>query len=117
VRLDLWQIERLKSGIEVIGYRVRARVRKGKVAPPFKVAEFDIMYDQGISREGEVLDLGVGCDVITKRESFYSHGGERLGNGRLYAKETLASNPMLTEEIERAIYSTLAEQASGNGRG
>lgn len=88
-----------------------------EVAPPSKVAGFDIMYDQGISREGEVLDLGVGCDVITKRGSFYSYGGERLGNGRSYAKETLVSNPMLAEEIERAIRSTLAEQGSGNGRG
>lgn len=88
-----------------------------KVAPPFKVAEFDVFYDQGISREGEVLDLGVGCDVVTKRGSFYFYNGKRLGNGRSYAKETLASNLMLTEEIERAIRSTLAEQASGNGRG
>lgn len=88
-----------------------------KVAPPFKVAEFDIIYDQGISREGEMLDLGVGCDVVTKRGSFYSYNGERLGNGRSYAKEALASKPVLMEEIERAIRSTLAEQASGNRRG
>jgi len=64
-----------------------------------------------------VLDLGVGYDVITKRGSFYSYGGERLGNGHSYAKKTLASNPMLAGEIQRAIRSTLAEQASGNGRG
>ena len=64
-----------------------------------------------------MLDLGVGCDVVTKRGSFYSYGGEQLGNGRSYAKETLVSNSMLTEEIERAIRSILAERAGGNGRG
>ena len=89
VRLDLRQIERLKSAGEVIGSRVRARVKKNKVAPPFKVAEFDIMYDQGISREGDVLDLGVTYDVITKRGSFYSYDEQRLGQGRENVKRFL----------------------------
>ncbi len=100
VRLDLRQIERLKSSGEVIGSRVRARVKKNKVAPPFKVAEFDIMYDRGISREGEVLDLGVDHDVITKRGSFYSYGELRLGQGRESVKRFLRENAEIALEIE-----------------
>jgi recombination protein RecA len=103
VRLDLRQIERLKSAGEVIGSRVRARVKKNKVAPPFRVAEFDIMYDQGISRAGEVLDLGVDCGVIIKRGSFYSYGEERLAQGRENAKQFLRENPQLAFEIENHI--------------
>ena len=103
VRLDLRQIERLKSSGEVIGSRVRARVKKNKVAPPFKVAEFDIMYDRGISREGEVLDLGVDHDVITKRGSFYSYGELRLGQGRENVKLFLRENAEVVLEIENRI--------------
>jgi len=103
VRLDLRQIERLKSSGEIIGSRVRARVKKNKVAPPFKVAEFDIMYDQGISRHGEVLDLGEAYDVITKRGSFYSYGELRLAQGRENAKQFLRENPQVASEIEDRI--------------
>jgi recombination protein RecA len=103
VRLDLRRIQSLKSGGEVIGSRVRARVKKNKVAPPFKVAEFDIMYDQGISREGEVLDLGEAHDVITKRGSFYSYGELRLAQGRENAKQFLRENPQVAFEIENRI--------------
>ena len=103
VRLDLRQIERLKSSGEIIGSRVRARVKKNKVAPPFKVAEFDIMYDQGISREGEVLDLGEAYDVIAKRGSFYSYGELRLAQGRENAKQFLRENPQVASEIEDRI--------------
>jgi recombination protein RecA len=103
VRLDLRSIETLKSGGEVIGNRVRARVKKNKVAPPFKVAEFDIMYDQGISRVGEVLDLGVNHDVIAKRGSFYSYGELRLGQGRENAKQFLRENVEVALEIENRV--------------
>ncbi|UCC62912.1 MAG: recombinase RecA [Anaerolineae bacterium] len=103
VRLDLRQVQRLKSAGEVVGSRVRARVKKNKVAPPFKVAEFDIMYEQGISREGEVLDLGVEYGVIEKRGSFYSYGEERLAQGRENAKQYLRENPQVTFEIENHI--------------
>jgi len=103
VRLDLRQIESLKSGGEVVGSRVRARVKKNKVAPPFRVAEFDIMYDQGISREGEVLDLGVNHEVIAKRGSFYSYGELRLGQGRENAKQFLRENVEVAREIENRI--------------
>jgi len=116
VRLDLRQIERLKSAGEVIGSRVRARVKKNKVAPPFKVAEFDIMYDQGISREGEVLDLGVTYDVITKRGSFYSYGEQRLAQGRENVKRFLRENPPVALEIENRVRETvglLSRQPSG----
>jgi len=103
VRLDLRLIQSLKSTGEVIGSRVRARVKKNKVAPPFKVAEFDIMYEQGISREGEVLDLGVEYGVIEKRGSFYSYGEERLAQGRENAKQYLRENPEVAFEIENHI--------------
>jgi len=103
VRLDLRRIQSLKSAGEVIGSRVRARVKKNKVAPPFKVAEFDIMYDRGISREGEVLDLGVDHDVITKRGSFYSYGELRLGQGRENVKLFLRENAEVVLEIENRI--------------
>jgi recombination protein RecA len=106
VRLDLRRIQSLKSSGEVIGSRVRGRVKKNKVAPPFKVAEFDIMYDRGISREGEVLDLGVEQEVIDKRGSFYSYGEERLGQGRENVKQFLRENPLIALEIENRIRET-----------
>jgi recombination protein RecA len=103
IRLDLRRIQSLKSAGEVIGSRVRARVKKNKVAPPFKVAEFDIMYDHGISREGDVLDLGVDYGVITKRGSFYSYGDQRLAQGRENSKQSLRENPQVAFEIENRI--------------
>ena len=103
VRLDLRRIQSLKSAGEVIGSRVRARVKKNKVAPPFKVAEFDIMYDQGISREGDVLDLGTDYGVIIKRGSFYSYGEERLGQGRENVKQFLRENSQTAFEIENRV--------------
>jgi recombination protein RecA len=103
VRLDLRRIQSIKAAGDVIGSRVRARVKKNKVAPPFKVAEFDIMYDQGISREGEVLDLGVDHEVIVKRGSFYSYGEIRLGQGRENVKQFLKENPLVALEIENHV--------------
>jgi recombination protein RecA len=103
VRLDLRRIQSLKTSGEVIGSRVRGRVTKNKVAPPFKVAEFDILYEQGISREGEVLDLGVEQEVIDKRGSYYSYGETRLGQGRENAKEFLRENPEVALGIENHI--------------
>jgi len=103
VRLDLRRVQSIKSGGEVMGNRVRARVKKNKVAPPFKVAEFDIMYAEGISRMGEVLDLGVDADVITKRGSFYSFGETRLGQGREKVRLFLQENPQISLEIENLV--------------
>jgi len=104
VRLDARRIQSIKSGSEIIGSRVRVRVVKNKVAPPFRTAEFDIMHDEGISRVGDLLDLGVDMEVIDKRGSYYYYGEDlRLAQGRENAKDFLRENPDLTDEIEAEI--------------
>lgn len=103
VRLDTRRIQSIKMGSEIIGSRTRVRVVKNKVAPPFRSAEFDIMYNEGISRVGDLLDLATGLDIITKRGSFYSYSDIRLGQGRENSKEFLRQNPELTQEIELAV--------------
>jgi len=103
IRLDVRRIESLKQGDVVIGSRTRATVKKNKVAPPFKVAEFDIMYNQGISSSGDILDLAVDLEIVTKRGSFYTYGDTRLGQGRENAKTYLEQNPSLTTELDSAI--------------
>jgi recombination protein RecA len=103
IRLDVRRIQSIKVGPEVIGNRTRVRVVKNKVAAPFKQAEFDIMYSEGISRIGDILDLATELDVITKRGSFYSYGDTRLAQGRENAKEFLRQNPDMIEEIEGII--------------
>ena len=103
VRLDVRRIQSIKMGAEIIGNRVRVRVVKNKVAPPFRVAEFDIMYNEGISKSGDLIDLGTQMDIITKRGSFYSYGDIRLGQGRENAKEFLKQSPEISHEIEMAI--------------
>ncbi len=100
IRLDIRRIETLKQVNEMIGNRTRVRVVKNKVAPPFKEAEFDIIYGLGISRHGDILDLGADSDNITKSGSWYSYGELRLGQGRETAKEYLRDHPELTDEIE-----------------
>jgi recombination protein RecA len=103
VRLDIRRIETLKNGDESIGSRVRVKVVKNKVAPPFKQAEFDIMYDTGISREGGVLDLAVKYDIINKAGTWYSYGEERIGQGRENVRKYLRDNPAINKEIEARI--------------
>ncbi len=103
VRLDIRRIASLKQGQDVIGGRTRVKVVKNKVAPPFKQAEFDIMYGTGISREGDVLDLGVDNDIVEKSGSWFSYKGERVGQGRENAKQYLRENPDTTDEIEAAL--------------
>ncbi len=103
VRIDIRRIQSIKVGSEVIGNRVRVRVVKNKVAPPFKTAEFDVMYNEGISTTGDILDLGTELEIITKRGAFYSYGDVRLGQGRENSKEFLKQNPEITEEIETSI--------------
>jgi recombination protein RecA len=103
VRLDMRRIESIKVGQEVVGNRTRVRVVKNKVAPPFKVAEFDIMYNEGISKVGDLLDVGVGMEIIEKRGSFYSYNDERIAQGRENAKNHLRENPELAEELESKI--------------
>ncbi|NLG73283.1 MAG: recombinase RecA [Chloroflexi bacterium] len=103
VRMDVRRIQSIKVGEEIIGGRTRVRVVKNKVAPPFRTAEFDIMFNEGISKAGDLLDLATGLDIITKRGSFYSYGDIRLGQGRENAKEFLYQNQDLAEEIELAV--------------
>jgi recombination protein RecA len=114
VRLDIRRIQQIKdSGGEVIGSRTKVRVTKNKVAPPFKEAEFDIMYNEGISREGDVVDLGSALNIITKRGAFFSYGDSRLGQGRENAKAFLRQNPEICETITQAIRDQmLAAQAA-----
>jgi recombination protein RecA len=103
VRLDVRRIESIKQGAEVVGNRTRVTVKKNKVAPPFKVAEFDIMYNEGISTSGDLIDLGVENDIIAKRGSFFSYGDLRLGQGRENAKTYLIENPQVAREIDRRV--------------
>ena len=103
VRLDIRRMEAIKQSGQVIGNRVRVRVKKNKVAPPFKVAEFDIMFDCGISKEGSILDVGVDSGVIEKRGSYYSFGETRLGQGRENVKAFLVENADLATQIEMDI--------------
>jgi recombination protein RecA len=103
VRLDVRRIQSIKVGNEVTGNRVRVRVVKNKVAAPFRTAEFDIMYNEGISKVGDIVDLGSEFEIVTKRGAFYSFGDVRLGQGRENAKEFLRQNPVLSQEIEMAI--------------
>ncbi len=103
VRLDIRRIQAIKQSGEVIGNRTRIRVKKNKVAAPFRVAEFDIMYNEGISRSGDVIDFAVAMDIITKRGSFYSYQDNRLAQGRENAKEQLRLNPPLMREIENRV--------------
>lgn len=103
VRIDLRRVDSIKEGNQIIGSHVRAKVVKNKVAPPFRSAEFDIMFDHGISKEGNLIDLGVEQGLVKKAGAFFSYGDIRLGQGRENAKRYLSQNPELAREIEREI--------------
>jgi recombination protein RecA len=103
VRLDIRRVASLKQGDETIGNRTRVKVVKNKVAPPFKEAEFDIMYGTGVSWEGDLVDLGVASKLVEKSGSWFSYGGERLGQGRENAKQYLVDNPGVARELEGKI--------------
>ena len=103
VRIDIRRIESMKKDGEFIGNRVRAKIVKNKVAPPFRQAEFDLMYGEGISKEGCVLDMGVEAGIVNKSGSWFNYGEERLGQGRDAAKRTLQENPDLRNEIENKV--------------
>lgn len=107
VRIDIRKIETLKSGSEMIGSRTRAKVVKNKIAPPFKEAEFDIMYGKGISREGELLDLAVEADIIEKSGAWFSYNGSKIGQGRDNAKKFILDNPETAKEIEDRLMENL----------
>ncbi len=103
VRLDVRRVETLKAGGEMVGNRARVKVVKNKVAPPFKEAEFDIMFGKGISREGDILDLAANCGVVIKSGSWYAYNSEKIGQGRENAKKYLLENPAIMEEIETKV--------------
>jgi recombination protein RecA len=111
VRLDIRRVETIKSGTESIGNRVRVKVVKNKVAPPFRVAEFDVMYGEGVSREGGLLDVGVAMDVVNKTGAWFTFGETRLGQGREAAKDFLKTSPDIAAEIDRRIRSKMTEVA------
>ena len=112
VRLDIRRIESIKNGAEVVGNRTRVRVVKNKVAPPFRTAEFDIMYSQGISREGSVLDLAVGLDIVRKSGAWYTYESDQIGQGRENVKNFLRENPALTLEIAGKVSERLLPQVA-----
>ncbi len=103
VRMDVRRIQSIKNGQEVVGSRTRVRVTKNKVAPPFREAEFDIMYNEGISKVGDIIDLGSAMDIITKRGAFFSYNDVRIGQGRENAKTFLKEHPEMAAEIDKAI--------------
>jgi len=118
VRIDLRRADHIKQGTNIIGNRVKAKIVKNKIAPPFKLAEFDIMYNGGISREGDVLDLAVATAVINKSGSFFSYGDVRLGQGRENAKIFLQQNEALLDEIEKKVRECAAVGLTGTpGKG
>ncbi len=114
VRLDIRKIETLKNGEDAIGNRVRVKVKKNKLAPPHRQAEFDMMFASGISREGGILDMGVKFDIIKKAGTWYSYGEERIGQGRENSKKFISENPSIAKEIEikikKAVGMPVAEQ-------
>jgi recombination protein RecA len=111
VRLDIRRTQSIKTNAEVVGNRVKVRVTKNKVAPPFREAEFDIMFNEGISKAGDVLDIGVNMDIITKRGAFFTYGDVKLGQGRENAKDFLRDHPEVAGEVEAAIRAQVAEAA------
>ncbi len=113
VRIDVRRIDSIKQGTEIVGNRVRAKVVKNKVAAPFRLAEFDLMYGTGISKEGSILDLGVEEAIVAKSGAWYTYGTERLGQGREAAKDFLRENPALRNEIELKVRTELGLPVSG----
>ena len=117
VRLDIRRTGSIKKGDEVIGSETRVKIVKNKVAPPFKTAEFDILYGAGISREGEIVDLGVQARVVDKAGAWYAYNGEKIGQGKDNAREFLKENPQLAREIENRIREAVGVAPVGGGAG
>ena len=103
VRLDIRRIGAIKDRDDIVGNQTRVKVVKNKVAPPFRVVEFDIMYGEGISKTGELLDLGVNANIVEKAGAWFSYNGERIGQGRENAKKFLIENPPVASTIENAV--------------
>jgi recombination protein RecA len=111
VRLDIRRIGAIKKGDEVIGNQTRVKVVKNKMAPPFRQAEFEILYGEGVSHEGEIIDLGVANNIVDKSGAWYSYEGDRVGQGKENAREFLKANPETAAEIERKIRDVLLPKA------
>ena len=114
VRMDVRKIETLKQNGEMVGNRTRIKIVKNKIAPPFKEAEFDIMYGKGISKEGDILDLAANVDIVNKSGAWYAYNGDKIGQGRENAKLYLSQHPEIMDEIEtkvRAHYNLVSEEA------
>ena len=109
VRMDIRKVENIKQDGEVMGNRVRVKVIKNKVAPPFREAEFDVVYGKGISKEGNILDMAVNLDIIEKSGSWFSYNGERIGQGRENVKRYLAENPKVMEEVDKKVRENFAK--------
>ena len=109
VRLDIRRVSQLKDGDEAVGNRVRVKVVKNKVAPPFRQAEFDIIFGEGISKSGEIIDMGVELGILQKSGSWFSYEGNKLGQGRDAVKELIRDNPELSAEIEGKIREKIKE--------
>ncbi len=114
VRLDVRRIEALKQGGEVVGNRTRVKVVKNKVAPPFREAEFDIMFGKGISREGDILDLAVNMGIVNKSGAWYAYNGDKIGQGRENAKQYLKENPIICEDVEAKVRQQSACDETGD---
>jgi recombination protein RecA len=112
VRMEIRRVESIKQGTEIVGNRVRVKVVKNKVAPPFRTAEFDLMFNEGISRIGSIVDLGTEFNIIRKSGAFYSYGDQRLGQGRENAKDYLRANPEMVDEIEALLRTAMASSAT-----
>ncbi|MBR4979679.1 MAG: recombinase RecA [Clostridia bacterium] len=114
VRIDIRRVEQIKQGTEVLGNHTRCKVVKNKVAPPFRTAEFDIMYGKGISKESEIIELAVKLDIINKSGSWFSYGDQRIGQGKDYVRDFLAKNPEISDEIESKIREALKNKSVDN---
>jgi len=117
VRLDIRRIGAIKKADEVVGSETRVKVVKNKVAPPFKQAEFDILYNEGISREGEIIDMGVKMDIVEKAGAWYSYNGDRIGQGKDNVRNFLKENPAMAQDIEARIRGAVLPQVAGAAAG
>jgi recombination protein RecA len=113
VRLDIRRIGAIKKGDEIVGNQTRVKVVKNKVSPPFKLAEFEILYGHGVSREGELIDLGVAHDLIEKAGSWYSYNGDRIGQGKENVRQFLLDNPEIADTIDTKLRDILLPKADG----
>ena len=114
VRLDIRRMAQIKDGDEAVGNRVKVKVVKNKVAPPFRAAEFDIVFGEGISKNGEIIDMGVELGIVNKSGSWFSYGSDKLGQGRESVKQLLRDNPELANEIEAKIREKIKEMQTAS---